>query len=121
MPPAKKTTEHRSTARSRWAALPNQQIGFLSNSMMTKARNTIVKHRIIIDRIVDVTVQRQVPTVQTVLQTVENLQVQFLDRVVDKPFVTQQKRSPARLCFSLASRQRRSVTRGACDCSLKET
>ena len=120
MPPAKKTAQHHSTARSRWADLPNQQIGFLSNSMMIKARNTIMKHRII-DRIVDVTVQRQVPTVQTVLQTVENLQVQFLDRVVDMPFVTQQKRSPARLCFSLASRQRRSVTRGACDCSLKET
>ena len=59
----------------------------------------------IIDRIVDVTVamQRQVPTIQTVLQTVENLQVQFLDRVVDMLIVTQQKRSPARLCFSLLS------------------
>ena len=96
--------------------------GVLSNSMMIKAKNTIVKE-CIIDRIVDVTVatQRQVPTIQTVLQTVENLQVQFLDRVVDMPIVVQHKRSPARLCFSLASRQWPSVTRGACDCSWKET
>ena len=96
--------------------------GFLSCSMMIKAKNTIVKE-CIIGRIVDVTVvmQRQVPTIQTVPQAVENLQVQFLDRVVDMPIVMQQKRSPARLFFSLASRQWRSVARGACDCSWKET
>ena len=96
--------------------------GFLSNSMTIKAKNTIMKESII-DGIVDVTaaMQRQVPTIQTVLQTVENLQVQFLDRVVDMPIVMQQKRLPARLCFSLASRQWRSVTRGACDCNWKET
>ena len=89
--------------------------GFLSNSMMIKAKNTIMKE-CIIDRIVDVTVamQRQVPSIQTVLQTVENL-VQFLVRVVDMPIVMQQLRLPARLCFSLASRQWRSVTRRACD------
>ena len=77
----------------------------------------------IIDRIVDVTVamQRQIPTIQTVLQTVENLQVQFLDRVADMLIVTQQKRSPARLCFSLVSTQWRSVARGSCECSWKET
>ena len=98
MPPAKKTTEHRSTARSRWADLPNQQIGFLSNSMMIKARNTIMKHRII-DRIVDVTVQRKVPTVQTVLQTVENLQVQFLDRVADKLFCDATEEIASELVF----------------------
>ena len=64
--------------------------GFLSNSMMIKAKNTIVNERII-DRIVDVTVamQRQVPTIQTGLQKLENLQVQFLDRVVDMPIVMQ--------------------------------
>ena len=85
---------------------------------MVKAKNTIMKE-CIIDGIVDVTVamQRQVPTIQTVPQTVENLQVQFLEQVVDMPIVIQQKRSPARLCFSLASRQWRSDTRGACDCS----
>jgi len=79
---------------------------YLSCNMMIKAKNTIMNERII-DRIVDGTVamQRQAPTIQTVLQTVENLQVQFLDRVVDMPTVMQQKRSPARLCFSLASRQ----------------
>ena len=92
--------------------------GLLLNSMMIKAKNTTMKERII-DRIVDVTVamQRQVPTIWTVQQTVENRQVHFLDRVVDMPIVMQQKRSPARLCFSLASRQWRSVTQRACDCS----
>ena len=69
---------------------------FLSCSMMIKAKNTITKERII-DRIVDVTVamQRQVPTIQTVPQAGENLQVQFLDRVVDMQIVMQQKRSSA--------------------------
>ena len=103
------------------SAKVSDEDGFLSNSMMTKANNTIMNERII-DRIVDVTVamQRQVPTIQTVLETVENLQVQFLDRVVDMPIVMQQKRSPSRLCFSLASRQWRSVSRGACGCSSKK-
>ena len=73
--------------------------------MMIKAKNTIMKDRII-GRIVDVTVQRHVPTIQTVPQTVENLQVQFLDRVVDMPIVMQQKRSPARLCFALLHEER---------------
>ena len=68
--------------------------GFLSNGMMIKAKNTIMKE-CIIDRIV--AMQRQEPNIQTVLQTVENLHVQFLDRVVDM----QQKRSPARLCVQL--------------------
>ena len=77
--------------------------GFLSRSMMIKAKNTIMKERII-DRVVDV-----------------NLRLQFLDRVIDVPIVMQQKRSPARLCFSLASRQWHTVTRGACDWSWKET
>ena len=45
--------------------------------------------------------QRQIPTIQTVLETVESPQVQFLDRMVDMPIVMQQKRLPARLCFSL--------------------
>ena len=96
--------------------------GFLSNSMMIKAKNTIMQE-CITDRIVDVTVavQRQVPTIQTVLQTLENLQAHFLDRAVDMPIVMQQNRLPARLCLSLASRQWRSVTRGACDCRWKET
>ena len=69
---------------------------FLSCSMMINAKNIITKERII-DRIVDVTVamQRQVPTIQTVLQAGEHLPVQFLDRVVDMPIVMQQKRSPA--------------------------
>ena len=86
--------------------------GFMSCSMMIKAKNSIMKE-CIIDRIVDVTVamQRQGPTIQTVLQTVGNRQVHFLDRVVDMSIVMQQKRSPARLCFSLASRHWHSVTR----------
>ena len=89
---------------------------FLSNSMMIKAKNTIMKE-CIINRIVDVTVamQRQVPTIQALLKTVENLQIQFLDRVVDMPIVMQQKRSPGRLCFiqpgiqTMALRYTRSV------------
>ena len=103
------------------SAKVSDEAGFLSNSMMIKAKNTIMQE-CITDRIVDVTeaMQRQVPTIQTVLQTVENLQVQFLDRVADMPIVMQQKRLPARLCFSLESSQWRSVTRGACDCSWKE-
>ena len=56
----------------------------------------IISQESIIDRIVDVTVavQRQVPTIQTVLKTVGSLQVQFLDRVADVPVVTQQEGSP---------------------------
>ena len=43
--------------------------------------------RIIRDRIVDVTVmvQRQIPTIHTIQKTMEILQIQFLDRVVDVP------------------------------------
>ena len=102
------------------SAKVSDEDGFLSNSMMIKAKNTIMME-CIIDRIVDVTVamQREVPTIQTVLQTLENLQVQFPDRVVDMPILMQQETSPARLCFCLASKQWRSVTRRACDCSLK--
>ena len=55
----------------------------------------IIPQERIIDRIVDVPVamQCQVPTIQTVPQTADNLQVHFFDRVVDVPVVMQLERS----------------------------
>ena len=56
-------------------------------SVFQVVKEMVEVDQIIVDRIVDVTVmvQRQIPSIQTISKTVEILQIQFLDRVVDVP------------------------------------